>query len=377
MLRFRASAIVLTLWLLLATAAPAHAATGCGPPGADRVAQQGAIQVTSARRGEDEVLYACRGRARAIIVGDAADHARVLAVNGRRALIATGFDATDAPGTVDGDFPAVWSVSVVDFTQRRAVSVPDSLDYRPRPREFVLTRRGDVLWSERGGYAVLRLFRNRRITDLDAARARSEGAGRVTTQGDRVRWTPPGLPTRRYGLAAQLRRTTTCFPRGGDYLVAGDFGLVRVVDGAMYVCAPGPARRTRIGGACAPRVRTVDAVIAWNDHLTWACRRNGVEVVHLYAFSSRSVLLRQPTNLVEADSVELTLSDFGAVAWVDKPARGGKLTTMRVFAPGQGVQSFDEGGDRVADPSWTGRTVSWLWFRTTSSPDVARSHTVP
>lgn len=377
MLRFRASAIVLTFWLLLAAAAPSHAAAGCGPRGAERVAQLGAIQVTSAQRGDDDVLYACRGRARAIVLDDAADRARILTVNGRRALIATGYGETDTPGTVDGDFPAVWGVSVVDFTQRRVAPVPDSLDYRPHPREFVLTRRGDVLWSERGGYATLRLFRDRRITDLDAARTGSEGAARVTAAGDRVRWTPPGLPTRRYGLAAQLRRTTTCFPRGGDYLLAGGFGLVRVIDGAMYVCAPGPARRTRVNGACAPRVRTDDAVIAWNDHLTWACRRNGVEVVHVYAFSSRSVLLRQPTNLVEADGVELTLSEFGAVAWVDKPARGGKLTTMRVFAPGQGVQSFDEGGERVADPSWTGRTVTWLWFRTASSPDVARSYAVP
>ncbi|UUY04974.1 hypothetical protein LRS13_05440 [Svornostia abyssi] len=317
------------------------------------------------------------GGGRAIVIDDAAERARILTVTGRRALVATGYDAEDAPGTVDGDLPAVWGVSVVDFTQRRAVSVPDSLDYRPHPREFVLTAGGDVLWSERGGYATLRLFRGGRITDLDAARTRSTGAGRVTAAGDRVRWTPPGLSTRRYSLATQLRRTTTCFPRGGDYLVAGDFGLVRVIDGSMYVCAPGPARRTRIGGACAPRVGTDDAAIAWNDHLTWACRRGGVEVVHVYAFSSRSLLLRQPTNLVEVDGVELTLSEFGAVAWVDKPARGGKLTTMRVFAPGQGLRSFDEGGERVADPSWTGRTVTWLWFRTTWSPDVARSHTVP
>lgn len=187
------------------------------------------------------MLYACRGRARAIVIDDAADRARILTVTRRRALIATGYDAEDAPGTVDGDFPAVWGVSVVDFTQRRVASVPDSLDYRPHPREFVLTAHGDVLWSERGAYATLRLFQSGRITDLDAAQTRSRTAGRVATTGDRVRWTPPGLSTRRYGLAAQVRRTTTCFPRGGDYLVVGDFGLVRVIGGAMYVCAPGPA----------------------------------------------------------------------------------------------------------------------------------------
>lgn len=373
----RAVAVVLFTWALLTAAASSPAAAACGPREADRVALRGAIEVTSARRGEDDVLYACRGRERAIVIDDAADRARILTVAGRRVLIATGYGAEDAPGTVDGDVPAAWGVNVVDFAQRRVAAVPDSLDYRPHPREFVLTRRGDVLWSERGGYATLRLFRDGRITDLDAAQTRSTRAGRVTTAGDRVRWTPPGLATRRYGLAAQLRRTTTCFPPGGAYLVVGTFGLVRVIDGRMYVCAPGPARRTRIGGACAPRVGTDDAAIAWNDHLTWACRRGGVDVVHVYAFSSRTLLLRQPTNLVATDGVELTLSEFGAVAWVDRPARGGKLTTMRVFAPGQGLQSFDEGGERVADPSWTGRTVTWLWFRTTSSPDVARSYTVP
>lgn len=364
-----------TLLLLLLLALPAQAHARCGPAGAQRVTSKGAVQVTSVRRGDDRLLYACRGASRAILLSDNAERASVLHTTARRAVIASGYDA--APG--DGaQLPASWSLAVVDFARRRVAEAPADIPYRPRAREVALTRGGDLVWAEQARYEELRIFRAGRITDLDAARTRSERPGRVTVRGATIRWTPAGLPARTYDLAAQLRRTTTCFPRGGGYVAAGDFGLVRAVGGAMYLCAPGPARRTRMGGACAPRLTAGDAVIAWNDHLTWACPRSGVQVVHVYAFSSRTLLLRQPTNLVAgSDAVELTLSDFGAVAWVDRPSRRGNRTTMRVFAPGQGLQSFDEGGAFVADPSWTGRTITWLWFRTTSSPDVARSYTVP
>lgn len=366
---------LIALALAAAAVAPSSAAARCGPRGADRVAQQGAVQVRAAERGEDTFLYACRGGGRAILVDDNADRARILLIDGRRALIATGFDA-EGPGAEA--LPAQWFVSLVDFAGRDTVVATDELPYRPSPRQFAMTRRGDVLWTQSMGYEVLRIFRNGRITDLDAVTSRSERRiGRVSVRGDRVRWTPPGLTVRRYDIADQVRRMTACFPRGGAYLIVGAFGTVRTANGAAYFCAPGQTRRTKLGGACTPRVTTPASVLAWNDHLAWHCVRGGVHVVHVYAFSTRSLLLTQPTNLTRNDGVELTLSAFGAVAWVDKPARGGKLTSLRVFAPGQGVQTFDEGGERVTDPSWNGRTVSWLWFRTATSPDVARSHTVP
>lgn len=361
--------------LVLGTAVPAQAVARCGPRGGDRVAERGAVQVVAARRGEDTFLYACRARGRAVLVDDNADEARVLLVDGRRALIATGFD-TD--GSTEEALPAQWFVSLVDFRRRRTRVVSGELADRPAPASWALTARGDVLWSEPMGYEVLRISRNGRITDLDAATARpGRRVGRVSVRGDRVRWTPPGLPARTYALRDHLRRVTACFPRGGAYLVVGGFGAVRTANGAAYFCAPGQTRRTRLGGACTPRATNPGSVLAWNDHLAWHCLRDGVHVVHVYMFSTRSLLLAQPTNLVRNDGVELTLSDFGAVAWVDRPARGGRLTSLRVFAPGQGVRTFDEGGERVTDPSWNGRTVSWLWFRTTSSPDVARSYTVP
>lgn len=366
-------ACLLLFALILALPAQAHAR--CGPANAKRVAAKGAIQVTAERRGDDRLLHVCRGEARAILLSDNADRASVLLTTGRRAVIASGYDAARSDGA---QLPASWSLAVVDFTLRKVSEAPAELQYRPRPREVGLTRAGDLVWAEQAGFEVLRVFRGRHITDLDAARTRSERPGRVAVRGDRIRWTPAGLPVRSGALPAQLQRAATCFPRGGGYVAAGDFGLVRVVGQAMYFCAPGPAQRTRVGGACAPRLSRGDVVMAWNDHMTWTCPRNRVQVVHVYAFSSRALLLTQRTNLVQnSDAVELTLSDFGAVAWVDRPSRTGDRTTMRVFAPGLGVQSFDEGGAFVADPSWTGRTITWLWFRTTSSPDVARSYTVP
>lgn len=366
-------ACLLLLALLLAL--PAQADARCGPAGSTRVAAKGAVQVTSIRRGNDRLLHVCRGNARALLLSDNAERASVLLTAGRRAVIASGDDAAASDGA---QLPASWSLAVVDFTRRKVAEAPAELPYRPRPREVGLTRAGDLVWAEQTGFEVLRVFRGRHTTDLDAARTRSERPGRLTVRGDAIRWTPAGLPVRSFALPAQLQRAATCFPQGGGYVAAGDFGLVRVVGQAMYLCAPGPAQRTRIGGACVPRLSHGDVVMAWNDHLTWTCPKSRVQVVHVYAFSSRALLLRQPTNLVQgSDAVELTLSDFGAVAWVDRPSRTGDRTTMRIFAPDQGVQSFDEGGAFVADPSWTGRTVTWLWFRTTSSPDVARSYTVP